>query len=296
VRERSPRPKSLLPNEKEMFRRYAAQHDIRYFIKFDEIDVTNEKSLRVSVATYNQVIFPHPENGTAMLALERKATILQDGSVNVRAQPFGGGVKILNTKSLKEMVGEIQFDSERSNHERDFRILIQPLQWEVVKQFCLLHLENPNDSEIESAPDRELVEEFEETMGVELKRSQYAVGPMGFVIEENPVQTKNWYARGFSTVRVYRTYKVRLLDAELCKTLLDTSQRISDEELGRWALNDKTGRANSVLALPLEGVRESYLTLPPETRYGKIDIENHKLDESVLAVLMDVDVPQYQRA
>jgi len=57
--------------------------------------------LRVSIATSNQVIFPHPENGTLMLALERKATVLKDGNVNVRAQPFGGGVKILNPKSLK---------------------------------------------------------------------------------------------------------------------------------------------------------------------------------------------------
>jgi hypothetical protein len=38
--------------------------------------------LRVSVATYNQVVFPHLENGITMLALERKATVLQDGNVN----------------------------------------------------------------------------------------------------------------------------------------------------------------------------------------------------------------------
>ena len=80
--------------------------------------------LRVSVATYNKVLFPHPEHGVAMLALERKATVLKDGSVNVRAQPFGGGVKILNTKSLKEVIGEIQFDSDHSQQEQDFRILI----------------------------------------------------------------------------------------------------------------------------------------------------------------------------
>ncbi len=46
--------------------------------------------LRVRVATYNQVVFPHPENGVTMLALERKATVLKDGSVSVRAQPLGG--------------------------------------------------------------------------------------------------------------------------------------------------------------------------------------------------------------
>ena len=261
----------------------------------DEIPINNGRNLRVSVATYDQVVFPHPENGTLMLALERKATVLKDGSINVRAQPFGGGVKILNAKSLQEIVGKIQFDSERSKQEQDFRILIQPSQWEAVKQYCLLHLESPDDPEIESAPDRELVEEFEETMGVELKPSQYTAQPMGFVVENTPVWTENWYARGFLTVRVYRTYKVEIVDMELCKSLLDASQRVSDEELGKRALKNEKGRANSVLALPLERVRETFLALPPEKRFDKIEVDRHILDESVLAVLGDVDVPQYQR-
>ncbi|HEY5730382.1 MAG TPA: hypothetical protein VIS72_10050 [Anaerolineales bacterium] len=251
--------------------------------------------LRVSVATYDQVIFPHPESGITMLALERKATVLKDGNINVRAQPFGGGVKILNTKSLKEIVGEIQFDSERSKQEQDFRILIQPSQWEMVKGYCLQHLTHPDDPELESAPDRELVEEFEETMGVALKRSQYKVEPMGFVVEDNPAQTDNWYARGFPTVRVYRTYKVNLIDAELCKNLLDTSGHVSDEELGRYALKNERGRANTVLALPLNSVSEACFVLPPEARYKKIKVDGYELDESVLVVLGDVDVPQYQR-
>ena len=33
------------------------------------------KQLRVSVATYNRVIFLHPEDGTQTLALERQATV-----------------------------------------------------------------------------------------------------------------------------------------------------------------------------------------------------------------------------
>ena len=251
--------------------------------------------LRVSVATYNQVVFPHPEHGMPMLALERKATILQDGRVNVRAQPFGGGVKILNPNPLEDLIGEIQFDSERSKQEQDFRILIQPAQWEAVKQYCLLHLQDSNDPEIESSPDRELVEEFEETMGVALTRSQYAAEPLGFVVEDTPVWTENWYARGFSTVRVYRIYNVKILDAALCKLVLDLSQRVSDEELKKRALESGRERANSVIALPLERVRESFLALPAEKRFAKIEVDHHKLDESVLAVLGDVDVPQYQR-
>lgn len=251
--------------------------------------------LRVSVATYDQVVFPHPEKDITMLALERKATVQKDGSVYVRAQPFGGGVKILNPKPLEDLIGEIQFDSDRSKQEQDFRILIQSSQWEVVKQYCLLHLQDPNDPELESAPDRELVEEFEETMGMLLTRRQYAVEPLGFVVEDTPVWTENWYARGFPTVRVYRTYIVQLLDMKLCKTILGASQEISDEMLGKRAMKNETGRANSVLVLPLNLVTQAWLALPLESRYRKIKVDGYELDESVLAVLGNVDVPQYQR-
>ena len=251
--------------------------------------------LRVSVATYSQVVFPHPENGIMMLALERKATVVKDGSVHVRAQPFGGGVRILNSNSLKEILGEIRFDSERSKQEQDFRILIPPSQWGAVKRYCLQHLDDSADSELESEPDRELVEEFEETMRLDLKPDQYTVQPMGFVFEDNPVWTENWHARGFLTVRVYRTYKVQLLDEQLCQALLAISQLVSNQELAMRALNNNKGRANSVLVLSLDLVRESFLAFPPENRYRKIAIDNHELDESVLAILVDVDVPQYHR-
>lgn len=251
--------------------------------------------LRVSVATYDQVIFPHPESRIPMLALERKATVLADGSLYVRAQPFGGGVKILNPKSLKEIVVEIQFDSDRSKQEQDFRILIQPSQWEVVKQYCLRHLGNPNDSEIESAPERELAEEFAEIMGVVLNRSQYVVAPMGIVIEDNPVLTENWYSPGFLTVRVYRTYKVHIIDPDLCKTLLYISGQVSDEELGMRALNNNARRANSVLTLPLDKVRETFLKAPAEKRFNKIEVDHHLLDQSVLVVLEDIEVSEYRR-
>ena len=59
--------------------------------------------------------------------------------------------------------------------------------------------------------------------------------------------------------------------------------------------NGGRGRANSILTLPLNTVRESYLALPPGRRYRKITVEGHALDESVPAVLEDVEVPQYQR-
>ena len=55
------------------------------------------------------------------------------------------------------------------------------------------------------------------------------------------------------------------------------------------------GRFNTVLTLPLESVTSTYLTLGPDERYREISVEQHALDESVLAILPGVDVPQYQR-
>ena len=68
----------------------------------------------------------------------------------------------------------------------------------------------------------------------------------------------------------------------------------------RLALEDSRdggrGRANSILILPLNLVLESYLALPLDIRHQKIVIDNHKIDESVLAILSEVDVPEYERA
>src|ERR1043165_9932818 len=61
--------------------------------------------LRVSVATFNRVVFRHPQNDTLMLALERQATVMEDGALSVQAQPFGGGIHILN-RSEERRVGK----------------------------------------------------------------------------------------------------------------------------------------------------------------------------------------------
>jgi hypothetical protein len=264
-------------------------------------DINNTQQLRASVATYNQVLFPHPEDGTMMLALERRATVRKDGSVSIRAQPFGGGVRILNPTPLQGIIGKIQFDSERSKQERDFRILIPPSKWELIKEYCLHHLEfeDEEEIEIESEPDRELTEEFMDAINVKLNPKQYTVQPLGFVIENHPVQSKNDYALGQLTVHLYRVFKVQIIDLTLSKVMWSVSQLYADQDLGERALQNfedgGKGRANTMLTLPLNQVREAYLALSPEMRYRKLIIENHELDESVLAVLEDIEVPQYQR-
>lgn len=262
-------------------------------------DLSELKNLRVSVATYNRVLFQHPEEGTQMLALERQATVREDGSVNVRAQPFGGGIHILNPTPLQKIIGKIEFDSERSKHESDFRILIPPSKWESIKDYCLRHLRDEEDIDLETEPDRELTEEFFETIRVKLSPGQYTVEPQGFVVENIPVRSGNIHARGQLTVHLYRVYEVHIVDAMLCTIMMTISQLYSDQEVGKLALQDfenyGKGRFNTILTLPLESVTGSYLALAPEQRYREIIVENHVLEESVLAILEGVDVPQYER-
>ena len=262
-------------------------------------ELNTPQQLRVSVATYNQVIFSHPGDGSMMLALERKATCLSDDSVSVRAQPFGGGIRILNPTPLQKIIGKLQFDSERSKQEQDFRILIPSSKWELIKQYCLQHLEDEDNIELEAEPDRELVEEFMETMKVKLSPGQYTVQPLGFVIENHPVRTSNDYARGQLTVHLYRIFRVQIIDSTLCTIMGSISQLYTDQGLERLARNDVEdggrGRANTILTLSLDKIKDAYLAIPSEMRYRKIVVEDHTLDESVLAVLEDIDVPEYER-
>jgi hypothetical protein len=265
-----------------------------------DVDPTTELSLRVSVATLDRVIFQRPTDGTLMLALERKATLIGDtdkGSVYVRAQPFGGAVRILNLAALRELVNDFSFDSRRSESEQDFRLLIRPADWEIVKQFCIHHLQNPDDPVLESDPGRELVEEFAECLQVDLRPDQYVHQPVGFVIENNPIATGNVYGRGSPTVRIYRIFEVQLVDESLCRELVTTSERYSDVALQTLAMNDAQnsgrGRANSVLALPLNLILDFYRKISPEKRYSPGLVGGHQLDTGVLALLENVDAPQF---
>jgi hypothetical protein len=262
-------------------------------------DKTEIKQLRVSVATYNRVLFQHPDDGRQMLALERQATVMGDGNVVVKSQPFGGGIHILNPTPLEKIIGKIQFDSERSKHEKDFRILIPPSKWELIKEYCLRHLKDEEDIELETEPDRELIEEFFDTVKVKLSPDQYTVEPLGFVIENNPVRSENAHARGQLTVHLYRVYEVHIVNTTLCRLLLTISNLYSDPDLGTLALQDfenyGDGHFNTILTLPLDSVSESYLALPTETRYKHIVVDGHELDDSVLAILGEIEVPQYQR-
>ena len=269
-----------------------------------EIDIgaTDELSLRVSVATLVRVLFEYPSDGKLMLALERKATLL-DGEnrpvVDVKSQPFGGAIQILETGALQRKIGDFHFDSEESRAEQDFRIFIQPSDWEAVRAFCLGHFNQLDDSVLESDPTRELVEEFEDTLGISLNRDQYIYQAAGTIIEDNPSTTEYIHARGYLTTRIYRIFEARILDPSLASAMIENSERCSEQDLRERALqgshNGGPGRANAVLTVPFEEINAFYVSIPPDARNQPVFFQNHLLDETVAAVLEGVPVPKYRR-
>ena len=266
------------------------------------IGPTHELSLRVSVGALVRVLFAHPANGEILLALERKATLLksEDGySVEVKSQPFGGALQILDPSPLQKRIGGFHFDSEPSRLEQDFRIFIRPSDWEAVREFCLDHIRRPDASVLEADPTRELAEEFADALGIDLEPNQYTVQAVGIIIEGHPSSTEFIHAKGYPTVRIYRIFEARILDSSLASALITNSETCSNSELCKIALEDARhgglGRANAILALPLSQVTAAYLSVPLESRNTPIWFQDHQLDETVAALLDDVPVPKYRR-
>ncbi len=262
---------------------------------------TAELSLRVSVATLARIVFPGPADAELMLALEHKATLRSAGGelgVLTKAQPFGGAVRILNLDRLQGVVGSFHFDSERSRAERDLRILIRPSDWETVREFCLRNLGRTDDPDLETDPARELAEEFEETLGIEPRRDQFAVKPVGIVLENEPAPTWNLHAMGVPTVRIYRVFEVQVVDPELCRVMVANSAHHPAQVLRSLALEDARrggrGRANALLVAPIQRICDAYLALAPEMRGEPLSFENSYLDGNVAAILEGIAVPKYR--
>jgi hypothetical protein len=81
--------------------------------------------------------------------------------------------------------------------------------------------------------------------------------------------------------------------------MLENSESCTDENLRQLALQDYQmggpGRANAVLTLPLNEVRDLYFETPFVQRNQPILFYHHQLDETVAAILDDVSVPKYRR-
>lgn len=118
------------------------------------------------------------------------------------------------------------------------------------------------------------------------------------MIEDNPAPTENIHARGILTVRVYRVFETIISDNSLAHAILVNSQSLSDHELGELALMDAQqggmGTANAILTLPLKQIGHVYLSMPPAERNAPILFEDHRLDETIPAILENIPVPKYQ--
>ena len=55
--------------------------------------------------------FQTSRDGEWMLALERKAT-LRKNKVEVKSQPFGGAIRILDLDAIHDLIGDFHFDSD----------------------------------------------------------------------------------------------------------------------------------------------------------------------------------------
>lgn len=266
------------------------------------IGATDELSLRVSVATLVRVVFKHPVNGELMLALERKATLHKtehEHIVEVKSQPFGGAIRILDVDAIHDLIGDFRFDSERSHSEQDFRLFIRPSSWSVLREFCVKYFEVADDAVLETDPTRELAEEFFETLKINVQPGQYLSKPVVTIVENDPVPTNNVHAEGLSTVRVYRIFEAYILEPTLVQSMLTNSDGISHNDLCELTLadfrNGGKGRANAVLTLPLGQITEAYEALSPQERNAPIFFDEYYLDETISALLDEVPVPKYQR-
>ncbi len=262
---------------------------------------TDDLSLRVSVAALARVVFPHPDDGTRMLALEHKATLARPPrppEVTIKAQPFGGAVRLLNIDRFLSFVGDFTFDSKRSRSEGDLRVFIRPSRLDAVHKFCLSDASRRAGSDLETDPSRELKEELEDALGFQPGPQSYAMQRIGIVLENQPTPTSNARSAGQLTARIYWVYEVRILDVALCRSLLASSQSNSVEVLHQMALDryrrGEPGWATAALVLPIHQIREAYLATSPEDRGQPLLFQNMMLAANVPAVLEGVDTPKYQ--
>jgi hypothetical protein len=259
---------------------------------------TDELSLRVSVASLARVVFTIPADEQTHLALERKATLLPaDGRVTVKAQPFGGALRIHNMYPLKERIGDFHFDSQRSRSEMDFRIFIRPDAWGAVSEFCLEQFRSPDSTVLETGPERELVEEFGDTLGANLRPDQYRCNSLWTILENVPVPTGNVHSKDQPTVRIYHIFDVRITDSDLVDAMILNSHG-SDSELDDLAHeNARTGKkgwANAMLVLPMEPLISFYQALPEEQRNLPAVYEGFHMEPNVTALLDSALAPKYQ--
>jgi len=265
-----------------------------------KMNTAKEFKLRVSVGVLVKVLFTDPETGQITLALERIATLRKFNGiskVDITAKPFGGGVRFTNPKELKMLINDFQFDSERSRQERDFRILIHPEMWGNIKKICIEHLHENRKRIFDYSPDRELAEEFEDSLKIKIKPDEYILIPKGMVIQDLQSKTNNVRAQGMPTVRIYYLFEAWINSHELVKLMLAKSRQFSEDDFKKAALEDAErggkGRSNTVLTIGIDALRDHCNLISLEKRGENINFGSHKLEGNVLALFSKVKNPNY---
>jgi hypothetical protein len=262
------------------------------------IGATGELNLRVSVATLVRVVFTTEQN-VQMLVLERKGIFLpRDGTVMVKAQPFGGAVRIHDLARLKEIVGDFRFDSERSQAERDFRIFVQPSAWEELKQFCLDQFQASKEAVFETSAERELEEELHDSLSIHIHPDQYVYHPLWSVVENDPAPTSNIHAEHQPTVRMYRVFEAQIIDPALWRLVMMNSNSLSDQDLKDQAMADKEnggkGRANACSVVPMKAIRHYYSSLSFDEHDTRVLHQGTIMEGNICALLEDGVSPKYR--
>lgn len=264
------------------------------------IGSTTDLTLRVSAANLVKVTFDQFQDQRTMLVLERTGTVRAKHdtyTVFVRAKPFGGGLRIIDPGALQEEIGEFNFDSHRSWLERDFRIFINPARWDSLKWFCWQHLRE-SSGVLESSPLRELVEEFRDALGTDIKSEQYRLKWLRTIVEDMPIRTSNPRSEGSSTTRIYSIYEMKVVDSELITKLIESSNSRSDKDLCAAAEKDYLeggrGRVSTALVLEYDRLVSFYQDLSQQGRRTQTRIRGHELDGNVLAILNEVESEKFQ--
>jgi len=256
------------------------------------VGATDALSLRVSVAALVSVQFRSPADGQRMLVLERTATLRPTEGrpeIVVIAKPFGGAVRLTDPRALEQLIGDFHYDSERSRLEGDFRIQVRPAAWERIKLICRENYDGTAKRILDVSPERELAEEFHDSLKVRIVPAQYSLRPRGMTAQETLKKTGNVRAQGHPTVRIYYVYEAHMLDPDLIEMILANSTRYSDSDLKEIARADAQqggrGRANAVLALGLDELEKMYRAFPIDGPDGPVRVGEHQLDENVSAIL-----------
>lgn len=255
------------------------------------IGPTSDLDLRVSVATLTKMLIPC-RGGEVLLALEHQATVNPESvslEVRLKAQPFGGAVRLLDPGKLIEEVGGFHFDSERSRSESDLRIFINKHNWVKMRDFCLKDFNKGRSSTIEIEPTRELQEEFRDALGFDISPGQYQIEPIGTFVEDHPQPTANLYAEGALTSRVYFIFEATINDPDLEQKMVENSDSHSPQVLRRLALLDQRlggrGRANAVLLLEEIEIQRAFSVIPAKGFGDAVEYKGVTLDGNTRVLL-----------